>query len=160
MEQKAFTVQAIGHIENNEKSSFIQLLPKYTEALEGLEGFSHLKVIYWLDKMDQPEMREIFQVASPYKQAPDILGIFATRSPIRPNPLAVSTSGVIHLDKENGRIQLDYIDAENNSPLLDIKPYTPSEDRVETPLVPEWSAHWPKNVETSGDFDWENEFNF
>ncbi|MHC5215778.1 tRNA (N6-threonylcarbamoyladenosine(37)-N6)-methyltransferase TrmO [Enterococcus sp. LJL128] len=160
MEQKTFTVQTIGHIENGEQGAFIQLLPKYAEALEGLEGFGHLNIIYWLDKLDQPEMREILQVASPYKKAPDVLGIFATRSPVRPNLLALSTVGVLELDKVNGRIRVDYVDAEDGSPLLDIKPYTPSEDRVETPSVPEWSAHWPKNIETSGDFDWADEFNF
>lgn len=160
MMEQTFTLQTIGHIENDGKEAYIQLLSKYIEALEGIEGFSHLKVIYWLDGMDIPEMREILQVASPYKKAPEVLGIFATRAPVRPNLLAVSTVKVIGIDLINGRLQIDAIDAENNSPLLDLKPYTPSEDRVEQPTVPEWSAHWPKNVESSVAFDWSDEFNF
>jgi hypothetical protein len=44
--------------------------------------------------------------------------------------------------------------------VLDLKPYTPSIDRVESPSVPEWCDHWPKSYEESGGFDWEAEFNF
>ena len=47
----------------------------------------------------------------------------------------------------------------NDSIILDLKPYTPSVDRVEKPSIPEWSSHWPLCCEESGDFDWENEFN-
>ena len=57
-------------------------------------------------------------------------------------------------------IGLSYIDAEDGSPLLDLKPYTPSLDRVEDPPLPAWCAHWPRDVESSGDFPWEDEFNF
>lgn len=53
-----------------------------------------------------------------------------------------------------------YHDADNGTPVLDIKPYTPSYDRVENPLVPAWCSRWPKNTETSGDFDWDEVFNF
>lgn len=57
-------------------------------------------------------------------------------------------------------IGLAYIDADHNSPILDIKPYIPSLDRVENPIVPDWYEHWPKSCEESGDFDWESGFNF
>ena len=57
-------------------------------------------------------------------------------------------------------IGLAYIDANDNTPLLDIKPYTPSMDRIESPTVPDWCSHWPKSLEESSDFPWENEFNF
>lgn len=48
----------------------------------------------------------------------------------------------------------------NNSPVLDIKPYIPSLDRVENPIVPDWCQHRPKSYEESGGFDRESEFNF
>ena len=88
------------------------------------------------------------------------MGIFATRSPARPNPIALTAVEVIQIDYENGIIRIAYTDANDGTPVLDLKPYTPSIDRVESPDVPDWCAHWPKNVEESGDFDWENEFNF
>ena len=87
------------------------------------------------------------------------MGIFATRSPVRPNPIALTVE-IIDIDSENGRIHIAYIDANDGSPLLDLKPYTPSLDRVERPEVPGWCGHWPKSLEESADFAWENEFNF
>ena len=87
-----------------------------------------------------------------------MLGTFATRSPERPNPIALSCAGVTYL--KEGRIGLDYLDAEAGSPVLDLKPYIPSLDRVEAPGVPDWCSHWPSSVETSGDFDWGAEFRF
>ncbi|MDR0958673.1 MAG: tRNA (N6-threonylcarbamoyladenosine(37)-N6)-methyltransferase TrmO, partial [Clostridiales bacterium] len=54
---------------------------------------------------------------------------------------------------------LTYIEAFDGSPVLDIKPYTPSLDRVELPNVPDWCSHWPKCYEQSGDFEWESEMN-
>ena len=89
-----------------------------------------------------------------------MLGAFATRTPERPNPIALSCARVTHLDRERGVVGLDYLDAEEGSPVLDLKPYLPSLDRVERPVMPAWCAHWPDSVEKSGDFDWEKEFNF
>lgn len=57
-------------------------------------------------------------------------------------------------------IRVAFIDADDNTPVLDIKPYTPSFDRVETPGVPAWCSEWPKSTEASGSFDWEQVFNF
>jgi len=125
-----------------------------------LDGFSHLNVIWWFSDFDYEEARNILSTEKPYKKAPATLGIFATRAPVRPNPIALSAVQVLHIDHERGMIQIDFIDANNGSPVLDIKPYTPSLDRVETPNVPDWCGHWPKSVEESGDFNWEDELIF
>ena len=85
---------------------------------------------------------------------------FATRSPERPNPIALSCSYITYIDEENGIIGLAYIDAENDTPVLDIKPYTPSLDRVENPITPKWCEDWPDSVEKSGEFDWSSVFRF
>jgi tRNA-Thr(GGU) m(6)t(6)A37 methyltransferase TsaA len=157
---REYQVEEIGKTITKENEFFIQLFPTYREGLKGLEGFSHVNVLYWLDQTDIAEFREILTMEQPYKGAPDILGTFATRAPIRPNPIALTVAKILAIDENNGLVQVDYLDAENNSPLLDLKPYTPSADRVETPSVPEWCATWPKNVETSGEFDWSTVFNF
>jgi len=88
------------------------------------------------------------------------MGVFATRAPQRPNPIALSTAHVTYIDLARAVIGLAYIDAAPGSPVLDIKPYTPSLDRVARPSVPGWCAHWPVCVEDSGAFDWQSEFNF
>lgn len=153
-------VQPIGMIRSNENGTFLQVDKKYLPALTALEGFSHLNIIWWFSDFDDEESRSVLDTEQPYKNAPAKMGIFATRSPMRPNPLALTAVEVIHIDHQNGIIQIAYTDANDNTPLLDIKPYTPSYDRVEAPRVPDWCSNWPMSIETSGDFPWEDVFNF
>ena len=155
-----FKVKPIGKISVNEDGMFIKLEQEYIPALQSMNGFSHLNVIWWFSDFDNEETRNILETPQPYKKAPEVMGVFATRSPVRPNPLALTAVQVINIDYESGIIQIAYIDANDNSPVLDIKPYTPSLDRVESPFVPKWCCHWPKSLEESGNFDWEKEFNF
>lgn len=155
-----YQVHPVGKFHASEEGFSIEVEPSYRSALTGLEGFSYLMVIWWFSEFDTEEARNVTEVPQPYKGAPETLGIFATRSPVRPNPIGITTVMVLDIDKENGIITIPYTDAYEGTPILDIKPYTPSNDRVENPQVPAWSSHWPKNVETSGEFDWENEFNF
>lgn len=137
----------------------IVLAKAYATALTGLDGFSHIQVLWWFSGFDNSRGRNILTMKKPYRHAPDILGTFATRSPMRPNPIALDCVEVAYIDHENAVIGLTYIDAFDGSPVLDIKPYTPSIDRVEIPTVPCWCSHWPKCYEMSGDFDWEREMN-
>ena len=155
-----YQVHPIGKIQNNEEGCLLIINPEYIPALQALDGFSHLNVIWWFSDFDSEEARSVLQTPQPYKNSPETMGIFATRSPVRPNPIALSTSEIIHIDDQNGIIQLAYIDANDGTPVLDLKPYTPSLDRVETPDVPAWCGHWPRSIEDSGDFDWEDVFNF
>ena len=150
-------VHPIGRIECEDGEFRIALDPEYAPALRGLEGFSHVQVIWWFDRS---EGRGTLVEERPYVKGPDELGAFATRSPMRPNPIAVSSVGIAYVDEAAAMVGLYYIDAFPESPVLDLKPYTPSVDRVESPSVPEWCAHWPRSYEESGDFDWEAEFNF
>lgn len=155
-----YTLNSIGRIRNNEGEAFIELDKKYIPALKALEGFSHINVLWWFDKFDNDEARAVLEADQPYKKAPKKVGIFATRSPIRPNPIALTAVEVIGIDYERGIINIAYIDADDNTPLIDIKPYTPSLDKIDTPSVPKWCSHWPESLEKSADFDWEKEFNF
>jgi tRNA-Thr(GGU) m(6)t(6)A37 methyltransferase TsaA len=155
-----YTVTPIGKVKVNEDGSFIELNEKYIPALKALDGFSHLNIIWWFSDYDSDEMRNILEAPKPYKNAPDVMGIFATRAPVRPNPLALTTVEMLDLDRERGIIRIARIDANDGTPVLDIKPYTPSLDRIETPGVPEWCSHWPKSAEASEHFDWASEFNF
>lgn len=133
---------------------------EYRRALKALEGFSHIQVIWWLNGCDNAQDRAILEVDQPYKNAPETVGIFSTSSPARPNPLGLTVSEVIHMDPKDGFIWIAYTDADDGSPVLDVKPYTPSMDRVENPSVPAWCGNWPKSLEDSEDFPWEEIFNF
>lgn len=155
-----YEVNSIGTICNNENGTFIKLEAKFIPALEALDGFSHLNILWWFSNFENAQFRSILETEQPYKNAPEKMGVFATRSPIRPNPIALTAVEVIHIDYQNGIVQIAYIDANDNTPVLDLKPYTPSLDRVEAPSVPAWCSHWPKSLEQSASFAWDKEFNF
>jgi tRNA-Thr(GGU) m(6)t(6)A37 methyltransferase TsaA len=155
-----FTVKQIGIVRCDDSGFRIELSPAYKTALIGLDGFSHINVLWWFSGCDNEADRSVLSEAKPYTNGPNTMGVFATRSPQRPNPIALSCAYVTNIDVECGVIGLAYLDAEDQTPVLDIKPYTPSLDRVEAPQVPGWCSHWPNNVESSGDFDWVSEFNF
>jgi len=138
----------------------VRLDPKYKEALTGLKDFSHVLVLFWFDGCDNEQDRERVIEEKPYKNGPDFLGSFATRSPSRPNPIGVSVSEILEIDQENALIKLAYIDAMDGTPILDIKPYIPSADRVENVRVPDYQKNWPSSYEQSGDFNWDEVFNF
>lgn len=154
------SVFPIGKIINTNDNFGIILEDKYKSGLKGLQGFSHVQVLWWCDKCDTPETRAALIEKLPYTKGPAEMGVFAMHSPERPNPIAVSAVGVAFVDEASGTIGLHYIDAFDGSPVLDIKPYVPSVDRVESPQTPEWCAHWPKSCEESAYFDWDAEFNF
>lgn len=156
---KQFVISPIGRVAVKHEGMFIEMDDRYIPALKELDGFSHMNVIWWFDDCDNKEARNVLTAADPYKNGPQTIGVFATRSPMRPNPIALTTAQILYIDHDKGHIGIAYIDANDGSPVIDLKPYTPSLDRVETPGVPEWCCHWPKSIEESGDFDWENEFN-
>ncbi len=155
-----FYVKKIGVIRADGAGMRVELEKPYAAALTGIEGFGHLNILWWFSGCDNEGSRGRLTERSPYKNAPEILGTFATRSPERPNPIALSCAQVTYVDAANGVVGLAYIDAFDGSPVLDIKPYTPSLDRVENPSVPAWCANWPDCYEKSGDFDWGSVFNF
>ena len=92
--------------------------------------------MWWFSGCDDYSYRNKLTEQKPYRCGPDILGTFATRSPLRPNPIALSCSGITYVDVENGVIGLSYIDAYDGSSVLDIKLYVPSLDKVSDIIVP------------------------
>lgn len=155
-----FDLKAIGRVQVDNAGMKLVLDKEYIDGLTNLSDFSYINIIWWFDKCDNSESRTKLIEKSPYKNAPKFLGTFATRSPERPNPIGISCSNITYVDSQNGIIGLAYIDADNGTPILDIKPYMPSLDRVENPTMPKWCSNWPKNIEESGDFDWGTVFNF
>lgn len=104
-----------------------EILPEYQTGLQDLEGFSHVVLIYHLHRIEGYKLKLI--------PAGDIQlrGVFATRSPQRPNPVGVS---VVRLYSIHSNIlEVEGLDALDGTPLLDIKPYIPRlvpEDEVRT----------------------------
>jgi tRNA-Thr(GGU) m(6)t(6)A37 methyltransferase TsaA len=102
----------------------------YRDGLAGLEGFSHLILFYWMH--DAPPSELVF--TPPFDTEPR--GVFATRAPWRPNPIAMSVVAFDGFDGP-GRLRVRNLDCLSGTPLLDIKPYL-----VTTDCEPEASMGW------------------
>jgi tRNA-Thr(GGU) m(6)t(6)A37 methyltransferase TsaA len=98
----------------------IEVAEPYEAALAGIESFSHLVVVYFMDRARRDLVIQIPRhLAIPR-------GTFALRSPVRPNPIALS---VVRLVKVEGRtLSVVGIDCIDGTPLLDLKPYLPTVD--------------------------------
>ncbi len=158
MNNNEFTIKPVGFIKSVNESFNIVIADEWKPALKELDGFSHIQVVWWCHLLDSAEYRSITIADKPYKKAPDKVGIFATRSPVRPNPVAISVVAVLSVDHETGIISIPFIDAENGTPVIDIKPYHPATERVKNVKVPEWCSHWPEWYEDSATFNWASEF--
>jgi tRNA-Thr(GGU) m(6)t(6)A37 methyltransferase TsaA len=100
----------------------IVLDPRWIGGLAGLESVSHIVVLYW---MDRARRDLVLQAPRHYAER---RGTFALRSPVRPNPIAVSVARLLRITgNELSVVGLDCLD---NTPLLDIKPYFASTDAV------------------------------
>lgn len=138
-----YHIKPIGFVNASKEGFSIQIEKEFLPALTNIEGFSHLQVVWWGNLYDKPEYRKHLVSEKPYKKGPGIIGVFATRSPVRPNPVLLTTIDVLNIDREKGLIATSWIDAENGTPVLDIKPYH-LEERVKNCQVPEWCKHWPQ----------------
>ncbi len=157
MSTGAITMSPVGFVRAGAEGFIVEIAPPYRAALDGLAGFSHINVLWWSHLLEGAGLSSLVAEA-PYRSAPAQLGIFATRSPLRPNSICLSTAPLIDVDVEAGIIVLGYIDAEDGTPVLDIKPYHPCSDRVREAGVPAWCRDWPQWYEDSATFDWEAVF--
>jgi len=152
-----FHLSPIGYVRAGRDGFRLEIEKEYLPGLRGLDGFSHLNVFWWCHKLDDAASRGTLECDRPYRRSPAKVGVFATRSPLRPNPVALSVVAVSGIDHAAGLIHIPYIDADDGTPIVDLKPYHPSIERVRDVSVPAWCDHWPKWHEDSADFDWESE---
>ena len=119
-----------------EIDSRLIIKPELAEGLDGVEGFSHLLIIFWLDRVP-PEKREVRRLHPRDRQDLPLVGVFATRTQYRPNPIGVS---VVRLIRRRGNVlEVRGLDAIDGTPILDLKPYLPHYDAVQARL-PEWAV--------------------
>jgi tRNA-Thr(GGU) m(6)t(6)A37 methyltransferase TsaA len=127
----------------------LQIEEEYRPALAHLDLFSHVIVLWWADRHDNPESRAILRCELPY--APGVeAGVFACRAEYRPNPIAVTVCPLLTVDEQGGRVQVADIDAYDGTPLLDLKPYIGVTDRVRAVATPGWFDGWPEWVPEEG----------
>jgi tRNA (adenine37-N6)-methyltransferase len=107
--------------------------PEFAEGLEGVEDFSHLTVIYYMHKSRKPAP---LKVHPKYRKEPTPIGVFASRSPDRPNALGKTIVKI--LERRENVLKVKGLDAIDGTPVIDIKPYIPDIDSVTGAELPSW----------------------
>ena len=139
---KEIKIKPIGYVKNNvienrfggfgKEISTIQLEKGYSGALKGIEDYSHVIIVYWMDKAKE---QVIIHRPQGNPEVP-IVGIFACRCPQRPNPIGITT--VKLLERKDDKIIVKGLDILDGTPIIDIKPYWPQYDKANRVKYPKW----------------------
>jgi tRNA-Thr(GGU) m(6)t(6)A37 methyltransferase TsaA len=129
--------EAVGdEVKDKNRISQIIIHTEFAEALGGIEEFSHLFVLFWLNQVSRENKR--LKVHPRGRKDLPLLGVFATRTMLRPNPIGLT---LVELVKVEGNIlTVRGLDALDETPVLDIKPFDPW-DTAKDAKVPRW---WTK----------------
>ncbi|MGQ9571655.1 MAG: tRNA (N6-threonylcarbamoyladenosine(37)-N6)-methyltransferase TrmO [Dehalococcoidia bacterium] len=160
---EAFIVRPIGVVHSPVKEprregwesveSAIVVHDRWASALDGLEAFSHIFVIYWMHLVSD-QLRETTTHVHPRGDPRNPLqGVFATRSPVRPNPIGLKA--VALLERNGNALRVRGLDAIDGTPVLDLKPYLFYYDGVPDSTVPDWvqrpaQSHAPLPADEEG----------
>jgi tRNA-Thr(GGU) m(6)t(6)A37 methyltransferase TsaA len=125
--------------ENLESEIIIE--PSFTDGLHLLDENSHIMVVFWLDRTNDSD-RKTLKLHPKGREDLPLTGIFATRSPRRPNPIGLRA--VKLLKKKENILIVEGLDAFNGTPVLDIKPYSSKHDLVENSKHPWWIDRFSK----------------
>ena len=131
----------IGVVESSGELSRVKIFPEFCVGLQGLNNFSHITILYWFHLRDNEEERRTLQVVPRRHLGAPQVGVFASRSPSRPNPLGLCVVELVKI--QDCTLVVRGLDALEGSPIIDIKPYIPRADSISDARVPEWTFHGP-----------------
>lgn len=150
MDERSIEPKRIGTVKNGLQDykchewtdvvSEIVFKPEIAPALEGLEDFSHVLVLFWLDKV-KPEERQVLKAHWHRRSDLPLVGVFCTRTPSRPNPIGVTVVRV--LERRANVLKVRGLDAIDGTPVLDIKPFIPGAMPLTDVRLPDWLAEFP-----------------
>lgn len=141
------TLRPIGRVSNTVKStprpeydwsdiaSEISIDPALAAGLEGLQRYSHIVVIYWAHRATASSKMAL-RVRYKGDRSRPMVGVFASRSPYRPNPLCFGVARLIEVKGEV--LVMEGLDALDGTPVVDIKPFIPRIDSPAGASVPDW----------------------
>ncbi len=132
----AIILNPIGVVRRQGEHTFLEIAPKLAPAFGGIEGFSHVWVLYWFHEHDNPEDRGTLKVHPRRDPANPLTGVFATRAPVRPNLIGLTACRILKVSGTT--LEVGGLDAKDGSPVLDIKPYIPEGDSIPEARTPEW----------------------
>lgn len=158
---KPISINPVGFVQaSDEQGKYcVKIYQEYTEALRQLEQFSHVTIFWWANRHDNVKDRSILSTELPYARGVKA-GVFACRSEYRPNPIGITTMPIISIDREQGIVTLPWIDAYDGTPVIDLKPYIPTSDRVRDIKVADWMSGWPVWMEEAGAYFASHETDF
>ncbi|MCK5159273.1 MAG: tRNA (N6-threonylcarbamoyladenosine(37)-N6)-methyltransferase TrmO [Candidatus Heimdallarchaeota archaeon] len=145
IEPIGFVKNEILHPHNSEwgeEISEIIINKEYAKGLIGLEDFTHAIIVFYMHKASYIEERHLVRHPQNREELPKI-GIFAQRARHRPNPIGITAVQIIGV--EENILTVKGLDAINETPILDIKPYFPDFDKREDVTIPDWVQKVMKN---------------
>jgi len=128
-----FSLNTIGVIHSSLKTTqdsppdgkhALEIFPNYCLALSGMHELNHIVVCYWLHQAD----REVLRVYPRGDTSKEMIGVFCNRSPLRPNPIAISSVEVIEVGVN--KILVRGLDAIDGTPIIDIKSVSSNYDGI------------------------------
>lgn len=131
----------IGVVEEAGELSMVKIFTEFCEGLHRLNVFSHIIIIYWFHLRDNEKERRTLRVVPRRHHGAQRVGVFASRSPSRPNPIGFCVAELTKI--EDCVLIVRGLDAFEGSPIIDIKPYLPRADAVPNARVPEWTLRGP-----------------
>ena len=133
---ESFQIIPIGIVRKTDTAVNIEIFDDYTDGLLGLDGFSHITVLYWFDQNDSADKRRVLQVHPRKDPRNPLTGVFATHSPQRPNLIGLTVCKIRSI--KGSLIEIEDIDALDGSPVVDIKCYIPGSVRESDVRLPDW----------------------
>lgn len=115
-----YSMSPVGWIRKTGGKTYIEIEKRYQPGLLGVGELTSIWVLWWFDRNDSPEKRSVLQVHPRGDPSQPLRGVFATRSPLRPNLIALSSARVLAV--RDNLIEIDDIDAFADTPVLDLKP--------------------------------------
>jgi len=136
---KSITITPIGFVQKEDEKTWIEIKEEFKSALLNLDKFSHLITLWWIDQRDTENDRKTLQVYPRVKtegvETP-LCGVFATRSPMRPNPIGLTIVKILEI--VDNKIYIDRTDSFQDTPIIDLKPYLPNSDCIENVVLPDF----------------------
>ncbi len=133
---QTFQIFPVGVVRKTEEATWIEIFDAYSDALLGLEGFSHIYVAFWFHENDEAEKRKVLRVHPRKDKNNPLSGVFATHSPLRPNLIGLTICKIKSIKAR--RIEIEDIDAFDGTPVIDIKCYIPGSVAESDIYLPAW----------------------
>ena len=132
----SYYLNPVGIVRKSDARIWVEIYDEFADGLLGLDGFSHIYVLFWFHENDFPEQRKVLQVHPRGDSRNPLTGVFGTHSPLRPNLIGLTLCKLVAV--EGNRIEIEDIDAIDGTPIIDIKCYIPGSISRAEVRMPGW----------------------